>query len=203
MTSSNFDVMSDNLWSHKSVNKDNVVSKLTKFNSQHRAHLLFKFHDYLRIRACLTKSPSFWTGLVLEMTTQGHIKLCRMIDPIKTDILGEIRKFLWISNTAKLRKNPTLMTSSQILEMSQNFANAFKVSRRLYKVSSPYMVFNLLAVTIVSEKILRELWGCTAPFEVPRKPPSTHLKNWKIKKKTPEIVLITFTKNLLRTLHPP
>ena len=45
------------------------------------------------------------------------------------------------------------------------------------KVSSPYKVFNLLAVANMSEKTPQDLWECTSPFGVPRKPPSIHLKN--------------------------
>ena len=46
-----------------------------------------------------------------------------------------------------------------------------------YQVSSPYKVYNLLAVANVSEKYLRIYGGAT--FEEPRKPPFTHLKKTK------------------------
>ena len=48
-----------------------------------------------------------------------------------------------------------------------------------YQVSNPYKVFNLVAVGNMSEKTPLDLWGCIPPFGVPRKPPSTHLKNEK------------------------
>ena len=49
-----------------------------------------------------------------------------------------------------------------------------------YQVSSPYKVFNLVAVANMSEKTPPDLWGDVhPPFGVPRKPPSTYLKNEK------------------------
>ena len=48
------------------------------------------------------------------------------------------------------------------------------------KVSSPYEVFNLVAVANMCVKTPLDLWGGVhPPFGVPRKPPSTHLKNEK------------------------
>ena len=67
MTSSNVDVMLDILWRHKSVNKDDFVSKLSQFTSFHNAYLLVIFYDDRRARTCWSKIPSFWIGLVLEM----------------------------------------------------------------------------------------------------------------------------------------
>ena len=63
MTSLNFDVMSDILWRHNSVNRDDVVLKVSQFTSLHRAYLLVKFHDDRISRTCWTKSPSFYIGL--------------------------------------------------------------------------------------------------------------------------------------------
>ena len=59
MTSSNFDVMSDNLWHHNSANTDDVVSKLSQFISRYRAYLLVDFHDDQRSRTCRIKCTSF------------------------------------------------------------------------------------------------------------------------------------------------
>ena len=67
-------------------------------------------------------------------------------------------------------------------DMPQNF---FVIRTHLgdctYQVSSPYKVFNLVAVANMSEKTPLDLWGGVhpPPFGVPRKPPSTHLKNEK------------------------
>ena len=59
MTPSNFDVMSDNLWRHNSVNGGDVILKLSQFTSLHRAYLLvIKFHDDQRSRTFWTKSSS-------------------------------------------------------------------------------------------------------------------------------------------------
>ena len=44
-----FDVMSDNLWRHNSVNIDDVISKSSHFTSLHKAYLLVKFHDQSEI----------------------------------------------------------------------------------------------------------------------------------------------------------
>ena len=47
-----------------------------------------------------------------------------------------------------------------------------------YQDLSPYIVFNLLAVANMSEKNISGIMGGVhPPFGVPRKPPSTHLKN--------------------------
>ena len=48
-----------------------------------------------------------------------------------------------------------------------------------YQVSSPYKVFNLVAVANMSEKnTFRFMGGVYTPlFGLPRKPPSTYLKN--------------------------
>ena len=48
-----------------------------------------------------------------------------------------------------------------------------------YQVSSPYKVFNLLAVGNMSEKTPQDLWGLYTPFGGQRKPPFIHLKNKK------------------------
>ena len=68
-----------------------------------------------------------------------------------------------------------------------------------YQVSSPYNVFNLVAVANMSEKNTSRFMGGMGvhlPFGVPRKSPSTHLKNEKLHPKTLEINLITMAKNL-------
>ena len=63
-----------------------------------------------------------------------------------------------------------------------------KVARRVcIQISSTYEVFDLLAVTIISEKIHQDIWGgwgvvvqATTPFPtfwVPQKQLTTHLKN--------------------------
>ena len=62
MTSSNLK-SSDILWRHNSVNRDDVVLKLSQFTSLHRAYLLVKFHDDRRSGTFWTKSPSFQIGL--------------------------------------------------------------------------------------------------------------------------------------------
>ena len=49
MTLSNFDATSDNLLCNDSVNRDDVVSKLIQFTSLHRAYLLVKFDDELKV----------------------------------------------------------------------------------------------------------------------------------------------------------
>ena len=51
-TSSNFDVMLDNLRHYNSVNRDNVILKLCEFTSIHKAYLLAKFHNDRRRRTC-------------------------------------------------------------------------------------------------------------------------------------------------------
>jgi len=82
------------------------------------------------VSSCSTKSPSFWIGSVLEMalfrrlwrhnsTTQSqiHIKLSRVVDPIKIHILCENQEFIQtllhflLPKTGKWRNNPTFMTS--------------------------------------------------------------------------------------------
>ena len=88
MTSLNFDVTLDYF-----IIRDGVFSILSQFNLLHRAYLQIKFHDDRIIRTCWTKSLSFQTDVVLEMslfrrlrcdnsTTQTwlHIKLCRLVD---------------------------------------------------------------------------------------------------------------------------
>ena len=52
MTSSNFKVMSENLSRHNSVDRDDVVLRLSQFTSLHNAYLLAKFHDDRRSRTC-------------------------------------------------------------------------------------------------------------------------------------------------------
>ena len=59
-------VMSDNLWRHNSVNRDDIIPKLFQFASLYRAYLLVKFHNDRRSRTCWTTSPSLWIGLVRQ-----------------------------------------------------------------------------------------------------------------------------------------
>ena len=62
-------------------------------------------------------------------------------------------------------------------------------------------MFNLLAVSIMYEKIHPNSWGNVGPpFRVPRRAvaPTTHLRNENIQSKMPEIILITLAKSLLR-----
>ena len=47
--------------------------------------------------------------LEMKLFRRVHIKLCRLVDSIKIKILGE-GHLPW-PKTARLRKNPTLMTS--------------------------------------------------------------------------------------------
>ena len=66
-------------------------------------------------------------------------------------------------------------------DMPQNFFNDSNVS---YQVSSSCKVYNLLSMATMSEKNTSEFMvgGGVHPtllFGVPRKPPSTHLKNEK------------------------
>ena len=61
MTPSNFDVMSDNLWLHNSVNGGDVILKLSQFTSLHRAYLLVKFGHVTKI--LLTKFFKKFTAL--------------------------------------------------------------------------------------------------------------------------------------------
>ena len=42
--------------SHNSINRDDIISKLSQFTSIYRAYLLVKFHDDWRSRTCWTKS---------------------------------------------------------------------------------------------------------------------------------------------------
>ena len=49
MTSSNFEVMSDNLRHQNSVNRDDVILNLCQYTSLRRPYLLVKFHDDRRI----------------------------------------------------------------------------------------------------------------------------------------------------------
>ena len=44
MTSSNFDVLPDNLLRYNSVDRDNFILELSQFASLYRAYLLVKFH---------------------------------------------------------------------------------------------------------------------------------------------------------------
>ena len=91
MTSSNFDVMSDNLRRHESVNRDDFILTLCQSISFHRAYLLVKFYDDRRSRTCWTKSqvilnrPSTGIAVFLRLwrhhsTTQSQlfIKLGRI-----------------------------------------------------------------------------------------------------------------------------
>ena len=57
-----------------------------------------------------------------------------------------------------------------------------------YQVSSPYKVFNLLAVANKSEKNTSGFMGVVHPLGVSRKPPSSHLRNEKYYAKMPEII---------------
>ena len=52
ITSSNFNVMSDNLRHHNSAKRDDVNLKICQFTSLYRAYLLVKFHDDRRSRTC-------------------------------------------------------------------------------------------------------------------------------------------------------
>ena len=93
-----YDVMLDNLWRHNSIYRNDFISKLSQFTFLYRSYLLIKFHDDQRSRSCWTKSPSFQIGLVrrhdLITKSRLHIKLSRVVNPIKTHILCEIWKFL-------------------------------------------------------------------------------------------------------------
>ena len=62
-----------------------------------------------------------------------------------------------------------------------------------YKVSNPYSVFDLLAVTILTEKYPQDLLGDT-PILGATKPPSTHLKK-RCEPISPDIILKTMAKN--------
>ena len=52
MTSSNFDVILNSLRRHNSINRNDVILKLFKFTSRHRAYLLVKFYDDRGSRTC-------------------------------------------------------------------------------------------------------------------------------------------------------
>ena len=76
-----------------------------------------------------------------------------------------------------------VINPSKMSGIPQNFLNMIPtcLDNCACKVSSPYEVFNLVAVANMCIKnTSRFMGGVHLPFGVPRKPPSTHLKNEKV-----------------------
>ena len=87
---------------------------------------------------------------------------------------------LAVAKNCKMTKKSNIddvINTSKISDMPQNFfRNRTRLDDCAYQVSSPYKVFNLIAVANMSEKNTSRSMGVYTLFGVPRKPPSTHLK---------------------------
>ena len=86
-----------------------------------------------------------------------------------------------------------VMNTSKMSNLPQNFSNDSNVSKEFF-ISSPYKVFNLLAVANMFEKTPLDLCRVCTPFGVPRKPSSTYLQNEQFYPQIPKTILIKLAK---------